>query len=212
MSLRYGLLGFLSKWEATGYDIKKEFDDIMSIFWHSHLSQIYPELNKLEQEGLISSQLIPQMGKPDKKLYSMTQKGKSAFITWLLSPQEAAKRKDSFLMQTFFMDNIPFEEALLKIKMNKKEHELRLEHMKSILEERWKDIKERKVMNARIISSSAILKQGIEQEIQSIKWCDQTIQLMEECKDLWDLKEDHVSIERFSVIERLLSSYFKDVL
>ena len=45
MSLRHGILGLLSKWDATGYDIKKEFDDFMSIFWHSHLSQIYPELN-----------------------------------------------------------------------------------------------------------------------------------------------------------------------
>ena len=55
MSLRHGILGLLSKWDATGYDIKKEFDDFMGIFWHSHLSQIYPELNRLEKEELLES-------------------------------------------------------------------------------------------------------------------------------------------------------------
>jgi len=66
VSLRYGILGLLSKWEASGYDIKKEFDDVMSIFWHTHLSQIYPELNKLENEKLVVS-LFHRMGNQIKR-------------------------------------------------------------------------------------------------------------------------------------------------
>ena len=62
MTLKHAILGLLSKWDATGYDIKKEFDDFMSIFWHSHLSQIYPELNKLEAEELVTSKLVPPRG------------------------------------------------------------------------------------------------------------------------------------------------------
>ncbi|WP_102272686.1 PadR family transcriptional regulator [Cytobacillus massiliigabonensis] len=191
MSLRYGILGLLSKWEASGYDIKKEFDDVMSIFWHSHLSQIYPELNKLEKEKLISSRLIQQEGKPDKKVYSITESGRNSLVEWLIGPIEEPKLKDAFLMQTFFMDNIPVDEVLLKLNMYKKERQYRLEKMKEIIQEKWNSIKERNIMKPRIIVSSAVLKRGIEQELQYIKWCEDTIQLVEGCKHLWD-QDEHI--------------------
>lgn len=225
MSLRYGILGFLSKWEASGYDIKKEFDDIMSIFWHSHLSQIYPELNKLEKEELIKSRLVLQEGKPDKKLYSITEKGKDDLINWLLAPPEVQKTKDAFLMQTFFMDNIPADEVLLKLHMYKKERQQRLDKMKKIVSERIRSIKERNIMKPRIIMSSAVLKRGLEQEIQSIKWCEDTIQLIEACKYLWEKEEytestsanDHKTIAQsttvvpFTEVEEVFLNYFSNL-
>lgn len=199
MSLRYGILGFLSKWEASGYDIKKEFDDIMSIFWHSHLSQIYPELNKLEKEELIQSRLVVQEGKPDKKLYSITEKGKDDLVNWLLAPPEVQKTKDAFLMQTFFMDNIPADEVLLKLHMYKKERQQRFDKMKKIVNDRIQSIKERNVMKPRIIMSSAVLKRGLEQEIQSIKWCEDTIQFIEACKHLWEKEEYTASAKDYNI-------------
>ena len=225
MSLRYGILGFLSKWEASGYDIKKEFDDIMSIFWHSHLSQIYPELNKLEKEELIQSRLVLQEGKPDKKLYSITEKGKDDLINWLLAPPEVQKTKDAFLMQTFFMDNIPADEVLLKLHMYKKERQQRLDKMKKIVSERIRSIKERNVMKPRIIMSSAVLKRGLEQEIQSIKWCEETIQLIEACKYLWEKNEyiqstnainnnteiRSTSVISFTEVEEVFLNYFSNL-
>ncbi len=225
MSLRYGILGFLSKWEASGYDIKKEFDDVMSIFWHSHLSQIYPELNKLEKEDLIQSRLVLQEGKPDKKLYSITEKGKEDLINWLLAPPEVQKTKDAFLMQTFFMDNIPVDEVLLKLHMYKKERQQRLDKMKKIVNERIQSIKERNVMKPRIIMSSAVLKRGLEQEIQSIKWCEDTIQLIEACQYLWKKEEYTIStsakaletkaqstaVVPFSEVEEVFLNYFSNL-
>ena len=113
LSLRYGLLGMLSKWDATGYDLKKEFDEVMSIFWHSHLSQIYPELNKLEEKEWIMSKRVTQEGRPDKKVYSITTKGKEELMKWLIKPLDLPKVKDPYLMQIFFMDNIPLSEVIL---------------------------------------------------------------------------------------------------
>ena len=226
MSLRYGILGFLSKWEASGYDIKKEFDDIMSIFWHSHLSQIYPELNRLEKEEMIQCRLVQQEGKPDKKLYSITEKGKDDLINWLLAPSEVQKTKDAFLMQTFFMDNIPVDEVLLKLHMYKKERQQRLDKMKKIINDRIISIKERNVMKPRIIMSSAVLKRGLEQEIQSIKWCEDTIQLIEACKYLWEKEEytestmakvhkatfQSTTTATFEEVEEVFLNYFSNLL
>ena len=218
MSLRHGILGLLSEWDASGYDIKKEFDDLMSIFWHTHLSQIYPELNRLEKDELIISKHIPQEGKPDKKIYSITDKGKEELMKWLLAPPETPKLKDPFLMQTFFMDNIPVDEVLLKLKVYKKERYQRLEKIKNSIEERMKSIKERNVMKARILISSAVLKRGIEQEIQYIKWCEDTIKLIEECRYLWNKggnvqdKNQSSTLIPFTEVEDVFVKYFADIL
>ncbi|MED5016416.1 PadR family transcriptional regulator [Paenibacillus chibensis] len=215
MSLKYGILGFLSKWEATGYDLKKEFDDFMSIFWHSHLSQIYPELGRLEQEECIASRTLPQAGKPDKKIYSITEKGKQELLNWLLSPPETPKLKDSFLMQVSFMDNLPYEEVIFQLKAYQKEREQRLARMKRILHERWDSIRERNIMKARILMSSVVLKKGLEQEVQYIRWCRETIELVESCPALWSGEADAAAeaLEiHFSEVEPAFLRYFGELL
>lgn len=184
----------------------------MSIFWHSHLSQIYPELNKLEKDEFITSRIVVQEGKPDKKLYAIAQKGKTELMMWLLEASEPTKVKDPFLMQTFFMDNIPVDEVLLKLNIYKKERKQRLEKIKAIVQDRFKGIKERNVMKARILMSSAVLKRGMDQELQYIKWCDDTIKLIESCKELWERNNENntPTFVRFEDIEDIFLKYFGD--
>ena len=212
MSLRHGILGLLSKWDATGYDMKKEFDDYMSIFWHSHLSQIYPELSKLEKEELVESKLVPQDGKPHKKVYSITGNGKEELTKWLLSNPESPKIKDSFLMQTFFMDNIPVDDVIFQLKYYQKERQQRLDKMKRIVQEHWESIKERNAMTPRVLMAATVLKRGIEQEVQYIKWCEETIRLVESCKDLWDIDERHDNRIQLDKEKEALIEYFDRVL
>jgi PadR family transcriptional regulator AphA len=215
MSLRYGILGLLSKWDASGYDIKKEFDDFMSIFWHSHLSQIYPELSKLEKEELVEGRLVPQDGKPHKKLYSITSRGVDELSKWLLTHPETPKIKDSFLMQSFFMDNIPADEVIFQLKYYQKERQQRLDKMKRTVQEKWESIKERNVMTPRILMGSAVLKRGIEQEVEYIKWCEETIQLVESCKYLWDdetLGNRNNNSAPLDEVEEIFLSYFDTII
>jgi len=214
MSLRFGILGLLSKWDATGYEIKKEFDDFMSIFWHSHLSQIYPELNRLENEELVVFRIIPQDGKPDKKIYSITDNGIDELKKWILTQPETPKVKDPFLMQSFFMDNIPADDVISQLKYYQKERQQRLDKMKRTVQEKWDSINERNVMTSRILMSAAVLKRGIEQEIEYIKWCEETIQLVESCKYLWDfeyLDDKNNNFEQLEEFKERLLNYFDGI-
>lgn len=208
MTLRHAILGLLSKWDATGYDIKKEFDDFMSIFWHSHLSQIYPELNKLETEELVTSRLIQQEGKPHKKVYSITDGGIEEITNWVGSPPEIPKIKDPFLMQVFFMDNISVDEVIFQLKYYQGVRQKRLDEMKQTVQEAWKSIKERRNMTPRLLMSSAVLRRGLEQEVQYIKWCEETIQLVESCKSLWDTDASLDSVLSFDEAKDLMEDYF----
>jgi len=83
MSLDNALLGLLNHRPMTGYDLKKILDHPMGFFWVAQMSQIYRELNKLEEKGLVKSEIESQERRPDRKVYQLTKEGKETFLNWL---------------------------------------------------------------------------------------------------------------------------------
>ena len=86
MSLSYGLLGLLEFTSNTGYDIAKMFEASINNFWHAQSSQIYRELHRLEVKGWLTSENVVQDGKPNKRVYSITDEGREAFHKWMNIP------------------------------------------------------------------------------------------------------------------------------
>jgi DNA-binding PadR family transcriptional regulator len=123
MSLRNALLGVLSLREMSGYDIKRNFDRAVHFVWNAADSQIYRELRRMEDEGLISSRLIQQEGKPNKRLYQLTPQGATMLNDWLVSPVEPPFGKEAFLMRLFFMGRVGHQEATRVLKERRVELE-----------------------------------------------------------------------------------------
>lgn len=223
MSLKHGILGFLSQWpETTGYDLKKEFDTHMRLFWFTHLSQIYPELNKLEEQGLVQSQTVKQDAKPDKKTYTITKQGMAELVSWLQKPPAAPKVKDAFLMQAFFADKVPFDEVIFLIRSYQKKREERLQSMKGVVHSKLKEIRDHdSPVTARMMMGAVVYKKAIEEEEQYIRWCWETIQWLKDFAPLWTgegtdwVELDHpettgltkVPALPFSQLEKKLSAY-----
>jgi len=112
VSLRNALLGVLSLREMSGYDIKRSFDHAVHFVWNAADSQIYRELRDMEKRGLISSRLVQQDGKPNKRIYTVTADGLEALDEWLRSPAEAPFDKEPFLMRLFFMGRVERDDAV----------------------------------------------------------------------------------------------------
>ena len=74
-TLKYAILGLLMRSPVTGYDIAKEFGDGLGCFWSAKHSQIYPELKRLTDDGLIQFRTVIQGERMEKKLYEITDKG-----------------------------------------------------------------------------------------------------------------------------------------
>ena len=127
MSLRNALLGVLSLREMSGYDIKRNFDRAVHFVWNASDSQIYRELRSMEADGLISSRLVQQEGKPNKRLYQLTPEGTTTLDAWLVSPVEPPYGKESFLMRLFFLGRVPPDEALRILEERGRELEALLE-------------------------------------------------------------------------------------
>ena len=104
MSLGNALLGLLSHGPMTGYDLKKLLDHPIGFFWVAQMSQIYRELNKMEEKGLVKSTIVAQEKRPDRKVYQLTKGGKETFLSWLnkFPDQLNEASRNQFLMRIFF--------------------------------------------------------------------------------------------------------------
>jgi PadR family transcriptional regulator AphA len=127
MSLKYALLGVLSMREMSGYDIKRHFDRAVHFVWNASDSQIYRELRGMERDKLITSRLIQQESKPNKRLYRLTDAGSAELDAWLVSPVETPYSKEPFLLRLFFMERLSDDDA-------RKLLEARLREVESLLD------------------------------------------------------------------------------
>ncbi len=76
MSLKHGLLGLLNYGSMTGYELGNAFKDSLGFFWQAHMSQVYRDLNSMEEDGWVKSEWIVQEERPNKRLYTITGAGR----------------------------------------------------------------------------------------------------------------------------------------
>jgi PadR family transcriptional regulator AphA len=110
MSLRLAILGFLDLEPTTGYTLAQRFSGSVGSFWSSTQSQIYRELHELEREQLAQVEVVPQPGKPPRKVYSLTALGHSQLAQLLAAPSEALVLRDPFLLTFVFSAGTPPEQ------------------------------------------------------------------------------------------------------
>lgn len=99
MALRHVILTLLHRRPATGYDIVKQFDTVVGYFWSASHQQVYRDLGKLSDEGLVRFTLEPQDGKPDRKVYELTETGEEVLRDWIESPIQPRKLHDELLVR-----------------------------------------------------------------------------------------------------------------
>lgn len=112
--LKHGILGLLNYADATGYEIMLAFRRSLSHFWVAQTSQIYRELQGLEEKGWATVTHIEQESRPDKNVFSITETGRKELHRWLEEDGLAKTVRSPMLMKTFFRgecsldDNIGF--------------------------------------------------------------------------------------------------------
>jgi PadR family transcriptional regulator AphA len=121
-TLSYGLLSLLSKNSCSGYDLMLRIQP----FWPAKHSQIYPLLAQLEKEEFVQFELITQSDKPDKKVYSVTDKGFSALQQWLAEPTTDPVTRDELLLKTFCLSLVDANTARCLFLKRLEYYELRL--------------------------------------------------------------------------------------
>src|SRR5215472_6176586 len=103
MSLRHALLALLDATPMTGYTLAKQFDQSAAYVWHAPHSQIYPELRRMEAEGLITGRDEPRGPLGTKRAYALTDTGRAELRHWAETVAPAAPVRDgAYLKATYF--------------------------------------------------------------------------------------------------------------
>jgi DNA-binding PadR family transcriptional regulator len=108
--ISYMVLGMLRLGATSGYAIKKAADASTSSIWPVSLAQVYPELARLEEHGLVARHEDPQGGRA-RSSYELTEKGEEALLAWLRSPHEVPiQMRAEGMLRFFFIDALPKHE------------------------------------------------------------------------------------------------------
>ena len=108
-SSRDVLLGILAIESMSGYDLGQTIRASVGRIWNESYGQIYPNLKTLAAEGFVTAKFERQKGKPDRRIYSITEKGRERLLKWLLVQPQPEVSRNEFLLKLFFGERIPTE-------------------------------------------------------------------------------------------------------
>jgi DNA-binding PadR family transcriptional regulator len=98
--MRMPLLALLAKEPAHGYELKTQLERIFGEAYPSpNIGQIYVTLQRLERDGLVRSQDVVQVTRPNKRVYELTDAGREALVSWIDRPSDGPRVRDDFFMK-----------------------------------------------------------------------------------------------------------------
>lgn len=136
MDVRTLCLGILALGDATGYEIKKMVaEGSFSFFSEASYGSIYPALNKLTEEGLVTYQTTPQSKRPDKKIYTLSPAGQEELTLALRRDPGPDKNRSEFLASLLFAEAVSPERVNELIGDRLRQHRQKIDSLTLLLEE-----------------------------------------------------------------------------
>lgn len=111
MSLRHALLAVLTAEPMTGYDLVKQFDGSVAYMWNAPNSQIYPELRRMEGDGLLAVEVLPRGDRAEKRKYAITEDGLAELRRWLGDPASYLPERDPYRLRAAHFEFASYQEA-----------------------------------------------------------------------------------------------------
>ncbi|MEO0739771.1 MAG: PadR family transcriptional regulator, partial [Cyanobacteria bacterium J06649_12] len=134
MALAHTILALLAQQPDSGYDISKRFDEGLSCYWKATQQQVYRELSKMVSQGWVNFEKVPQEGKPDKKIYSMTELGWSELTRWYAEPTERTQIREDLLVKVMIGYKMPREMLLKELHHRQALHQAQLDKYQAMEE------------------------------------------------------------------------------
>src|SRR3954447_15858931 len=117
------ILGMVRLGRRTGYEIKQLVDVSVRFFWAASYGQIYPELRRLEDAGLLTGEDAASNGRR-RRAYELTERGEEALDAWLRSDAPPLfEMRDEGLLKAFFSDGVPAEDRLGNVRAMRARHD-----------------------------------------------------------------------------------------
>ena len=175
MALAHTILATLGSHAFSGYDLWKKFSQSSNHYWQASQQQIYRELAKLEKQEAISFDMVAQEGRPDKKVYTITTKGKEFLINWIAEPSSPAAIREELLVKVLASHLVPIEKVIAEIQRRRQIHQKQLAAYLEAEAGKFTDLARLSLEQKGMYLT---LRRGIRLETQWVEWCDEAIALL----------------------------------
>ncbi|MBO3750118.1 PadR family transcriptional regulator [Streptosporangiaceae bacterium NEAU-GS5] len=108
MSLRHAVLGLLAEAPGSGYDLMRVFNLSLANVWPATQSQVYGELNRLAEAGLVE---VADEGPRGRKEYAVTDAGRAELRHWMIDVEPNRVQRSDLLLRVFFLGQLSRAEA-----------------------------------------------------------------------------------------------------
>lgn len=166
------LLGLLAREPLSGTELNQQLQHRLGAAWRAGHSQIYPELARLEGEGAVSHEVLPQPDRPAMKRYALTEQGLGRLRAWASEPGEVSAVRDELAVKTYSLWLVNPVAAAAVLAAHERHHARRLafyEGLLAELERAWDA--EGGALGSPLFASVALVRRGLGYEREYTEWC-----------------------------------------
>lgn len=176
MALLYSILTILDDSCCSGYELWKKSSEDTTYYWKASQQQIYRELSKLEALEAVSSKVIPQNHRPDKKIYSLTNKGKNMLVSWNAQPTNPKAIREEVLVKILaahLASPKTIVEELQRI------HQIHIGHLLACKQKEQECFASQSELSLKQKCEYLTLRWGIRYETGWVDWCEEAISMLQ---------------------------------
>ena len=174
MNMRdYAILAALAHEPRSGYDLAKWFDRVASHFCSAGYGSVYPALARFEHEGLVVHEVVPSERGPERKVYSITEKGKEVLLWWAREPAADPQIRDEQLVKALSYGMLPAEEVLDLLEEARRRHAEKLAYYEELERGLIGRLREGEISEEAYLGILLVLKRGIGSERCYVEWCEE---------------------------------------
>jgi DNA-binding PadR family transcriptional regulator len=179
VSLQHALLATLLDGDATGYELAKRFDIAASNFWHAQRAQLYAELKRMEDKGLVSGETVLQTIRPNKRVMSITEEGLEELCRFVTEPSDRIALKDDLMVKITALDIADHDAVLADIERRRESAVAQMARYVGDVERMLHGRDEETfVRTTHRIGPYLTLLRGIALEEENIRWCETAARLV----------------------------------
>ncbi|HEY4454385.1 MAG TPA: PadR family transcriptional regulator [Pseudonocardiaceae bacterium] len=172
MALRDAILAALLEGESSGYDLAKDFDASVANFWSATPQQLYRELEKMTEDGLVAARIVAQERRPNKRMFALTKAGRAVLRDYTARSPKPTAVRDELLVQVQAVEAGDADAVLAAVRERQQLAETKLKRYERLRERLLSGRSEAEFLaTAERVGPYLTLARGISFEQENIRWC-----------------------------------------
>lgn len=173
MALEHAILVSLSERAASGLELTRRFDRSIGFFWTATHQQIYRVLGRMEKDGWVTSEVVAQQGRPDKKVYAVSDLGRTVLADWLAEPTPVSPLRSELAVKMRAASYGDRAAVLDVVRANLADHQARLDFYEQLAKQ---DYPAPESLSGRELDQYLVLRGGIRVERGWVEWLTEYLQ------------------------------------